>query len=341
MASNAQGTGLGNYTVGYVNGALTVSPATLTITASNQGKTYGQTANLGTTAFTETGLVNSDTISGVTLTSSGAVATASVAGGPYSIVASNAQGSGLDNYTVGYVNGALTVNPATLTITASNQGKTYGQTANLGTTGFTETGLVNGDKITGVTLTSTGSVATASVAGAPYAIVASNAQGSAIGNYTVDYLGATLTVSPAPIHVVTPSGSSIFGLAPTSPVIGVAGLQNGQGPGVLTGLGYAFSIGAQTAPGTYPILLTGTLTNPNYQLVSVQTGIWTVLPSATLGTLAPSGLTPEARWTNELCQTQAGCCITPRLTFGPRIPAFSARVRMCSSPIQIRGYVSQ
>jgi len=325
--------------VSYVNGALTVNPATLTITANNQSKTYGQTANLGTTGFTETGLVNSDTLTGITLTSAGSVATATVAGGPYSIVASNAQGTGLGNYTVGYVNGALTVNPAVLTITASNQSKTYGQTANLGSTGFTETGLVNGDTITGVTLSSSGAPASATVAGGPYAIVASNAQGSRIGNYSIDYLGAVLTVDPAPIRIVTPSGSSIFGLAPTNPGLGVSGLQNGQGLGVLTGLAYNFDIGAQTAPGVYPILLSGTLTNPNYQLAGVQTGKWTVLPSAFLGTLAPSGLALQAQWTLEPCQrTPAECCITPRLVFGPRISTGNARARSCSGPVLTRGY---
>src|SRR5207244_2023623 len=47
----------------------------------------------------------------VTLTSSGAAAAATVAGSPYVIVASNAQGSGLGNYAMGYVNGKLTVTP--------------------------------------------------------------------------------------------------------------------------------------------------------------------------------------------------------------------------------------
>ena len=65
-------------------------------------------------------------------------------------------GHGLSNYTIGYVNGTLTVNPATLTITANNDSKTYGTLKTFSGTAFTETGLVNGDTITGVTETSTG-----------------------------------------------------------------------------------------------------------------------------------------------------------------------------------------
>ena len=55
---------------------LTVTPAALTITADSASKTYGQTATFAGTAFTDSGLVNGDTISGVTETSTGAAASA-------------------------------------------------------------------------------------------------------------------------------------------------------------------------------------------------------------------------------------------------------------------------
>jgi hypothetical protein len=88
------------YGFSFSDGALTVNPAALTITASNQSKTYGATANLGTTAFTEAGLVNSDTITGVTLTSAGSAAAANV--GVYTLTPSAALGTGLSNYTIAY-----------------------------------------------------------------------------------------------------------------------------------------------------------------------------------------------------------------------------------------------
>jgi hypothetical protein len=68
---------------------------------------YGSAGNLGTTGFSETGLVNSDTISGVTLTSAGAAPTAGV--GTYALTASNAIGTGLDNYAITYAPGDLSV----------------------------------------------------------------------------------------------------------------------------------------------------------------------------------------------------------------------------------------
>ncbi len=216
-ASNAQGSGLSNYTITYVNAptGLTVTPAALTIAANNQSKVYGTTGNLGTTGFTETGLVtaNGDAISGVTLSSLGAASTATV--GTYALSASNAQGSGLSNYTITYVNAptGLTVTPAALTIAANNQSKVYGTTGNLGTTGFTETGLVtaNGDAISGVTLSSLGAASTATVG--TYALSASNAQGSGLSNYTITYVNAPtgLTVTPAALTIAANNQSKVYG----------------------------------------------------------------------------------------------------------------------------------
>src|SRR6185295_7174343 len=107
--------------IGYVDGTLSVGQRTLTITADDQTKTYGETfAFLGTEFTTGTGqLVNGDSVTSVSLSSSGAVGTATV--GDYDIIASSALGSGLSNYDIGYVDGTLSVGQRTLTITADDQ----------------------------------------------------------------------------------------------------------------------------------------------------------------------------------------------------------------------------
>src|SRR5208337_762105 len=190
-----------NYTITYATGTLKVTPATLTIRANNDSKTYGTLKTFSGTAFTETGLVtaNGDTITGVTETSTGAPVSATVGTDP--IAPSAAAGTGLSNYTIGYVNGTLTVNPATLTITANNDSKTYGTLKTFSGTAFTETGLVtaNGDTITGVTETSTGAPASAPIG--TYPIVPSAATGSGLGNYTIGYVNGTLTVNPATLTI--------------------------------------------------------------------------------------------------------------------------------------------
>ena len=146
--SGAVGTGLGNYTISYVNGSLTVDPAALTITADSTSKTYGQTVTLPARSSPTSGLVNDDTVTSVTLTSTGAAATATVAGSPYAIVPS---GSGWDG--PGQLHDQLCQRqpdgePAALTITADSTSKTYGQTVTFAGTEFTESGLVNDDTMT-------------------------------------------------------------------------------------------------------------------------------------------------------------------------------------------------
>ena len=63
-----------NYAITFTNGTLTVTPKALTITANNGSKTYGQTVSFSGTEFSPSGLVNSDTVTSVSLASSGAAA---------------------------------------------------------------------------------------------------------------------------------------------------------------------------------------------------------------------------------------------------------------------------
>ena len=193
------GTDASNYALSQpITVTANITPAPLTITATNQSKTYGSALTLGTTGFTTGTLFNTDSVTGVTLNSSGAAATANVAGSPYSIVPTAAVGSGLGNYNISYNNGSLTVNVAPLTITATNQSKTYGSALTLGTTGFTTSTLFNGDTVTGVTLNHAGAAGTAVVSGSPYSIIPNSAVGTGLGNYNISYVNGSLTVNTAP-----------------------------------------------------------------------------------------------------------------------------------------------
>ncbi len=86
------------------NGSLTVTPAALTVTASNQTKVYGQSFSFNGTEFTSSGLVNNQTLTSATLASNGSAATAAVANGPYVITIANASGSGFVASTVSTAN---------------------------------------------------------------------------------------------------------------------------------------------------------------------------------------------------------------------------------------------
>ena len=215
MASAATGTGLGNYNISYHNGHLTVHAIALDITATDQSKNYGDTFTFTGAEFS-TGagqLKNSDSVASVTLSSAGAAATAGVAGSPYAIMASAATGTGLGNYNISYHDGHLTVHAIALDITANNQSKNYGDT-------FTFTGsefavgagqLKNSDSVASVTLTSAGAAATAGVAGSPYAIMASAATGTGLGNYNISYHDGHLTVHAIALDITANDQSKNYG----------------------------------------------------------------------------------------------------------------------------------
>ena len=247
--ASALGTGLENYEITYTKKTLTVGKKDLVITANNQSKTYGDTKVLGTTLFTAPALESFDAITGVTLTSSGAVNTATVAGSTYPIVASAATGTGLGNYTITYANGSLTVGKKALLITAGSQSKTYGETKVLGTTAFTAPALESSDSITGVTLSSSGAVNTATVAGSTYPIVASATSGTGLGNYTITYADGALTVTKAALTITASNQPLLCGQA--IPVF--IGTYSGEKNNEQFVIGGTCTATSSSGVGTYPI----------------------------------------------------------------------------------------
>jgi hypothetical protein len=110
---------LGNYIISYTPATLTITQATLTITATNRSKVFAATYTPDTTPpsvdLNIIGLVNSDTVTNVTLTCAGYPAAALPQPTPYTITPSAAVGTGLGNYTIGYVNGQFTIGYGTCT----------------------------------------------------------------------------------------------------------------------------------------------------------------------------------------------------------------------------------
>jgi hypothetical protein len=218
------------------------------------------------TEFTTVGLVNGNTVTSVTLTSSGAVATAVVSGSPYAITPSAAVGTGLSNYTISYVNGTLTVNKATLTITANNRSKIYGQTLTFTGTEFTTAGLVNGNTVTSVTLTSSGAVATAVVSGSPYNIVPSAAVGTGLTNYNISYVNGSLTVTKAASS--TSLTASVSGITVTF----TATVTPGTATGTVTFYDGATALGTSTVTGGVATYSTSTLSVASHSITAVYNG---------------------------------------------------------------------
>ena len=271
-----------NYSISYTNGDIIVGTKTLTITASARSKTYGDAVTFAGTEFTSSGLTNGDAVTGVTLTSTGAAATATVAGSAYPIVASAAVGTGIGNYTISYVDGALTVTPRALVVVNTNRSKVYGEV--LVSTDFTGsvTGVQNGDNIT-VTRNSTGAVATAAIGNA-YPIVATLADPDGkLPNYVVNNPNGTLTVTQKTLTITASARTKTYGDAVTfaGTEFTSSGLTNGDAITSVTLTSTGAAATATVAGSTYPIVASAAIgTGLGNYTISYVNGALTVTPRA-------------------------------------------------------------
>ena len=311
-ASTASGTYAGNITVSGGGAASpatcatvssAVSPAPLTITAKADSKTYGQTKTYGSgltaiTSVTVSGLQNSDAVDTVTIMDSnnGGPASAAV-GGTYLLTPSAAHfNSGSPgNYTISYHTAQLTVNPATLTVTATGPSKSYGTALTVGTSSlnFSHTGEVNGESVTSVTLTpDAAGLSTTTAAGSGYIVTPSAPTGSGgflAANYIIIPVVYNGTVAKAALTITANTQSKTYGSTQASPVTGSTaftptGLQNGETVGTVTltygsgGLSATDAAGA-TSTITPSAASGGTFTAANYA-ITYAPGVLTVNPAA-------------------------------------------------------------
>ena len=261
----------GNYQIGgYTAGTLTVTKATLRLTAADAAKVYGAvdptlgfTVNTADLKYADTAAV----VSGVQLsTVTGAAATA----GTHAITAS---GGSADNYDIVATGGTLAVSKATLRLTAADAAKVYGAadptlgfTVNTADLKYTDTAAV----VSGVQLsTATGANATAGT----HAITAS---GATADNYDVVASNGTLTVAKATLLASASDATKVYGAA--DPTLGftvdASQLKYNDSAAVVRGLQLSTVTGAAATAGTHTITASGG-TADNYE-VTTRDGTLTV-----------------------------------------------------------------
>jgi len=194
----------GNYTITYVSHDFSVYGRLISLTASNQSKTYGSTLALGTTAFTLTSgtYATGESVTAVVLASTGAINTASAT--TYDLTISGATGDGgflASNYAITYTKGTLTVNPKELIVTATaGQTKVYGE--NDPVFAYTATGFENGE---GTSIFTGALTRVAGIhVGTNYTINQANL--SAGGNYTISYVPANFSITAKPVTITATAG---------------------------------------------------------------------------------------------------------------------------------------
>ncbi len=195
---------VGNYTIGtFAPGKLTISPATLAVTADDKSKTYG--APVPSLTYTYSGLVNGDTDA----VFSGALTTTATAGsdvGTYPIDQGSLSAG--PNYSVLYARGTLSVTPATLTVSANGGVRSYGRPNPPLTASYS--GFVNGETLATSGVTGSPTLTTSAAAGsAPGLYLISVGLGTlAASNYNFQLVNGILTVTRAPTSAVVTSSAT-------------------------------------------------------------------------------------------------------------------------------------
>jgi hypothetical protein len=261
-----------DYSITYLPGTLTVTPAPLAVTPmAGQSMTFGDTVPALT--YTYTGLVNKDTCA----TFRGALATtasSSCSVGGYAIT----QGmlAALGNYTIGkFTPGALTITPAHLAITANSSAKLYG--AALPAFSASYSGFVNGDSAASLTMPLTlSTTATAASHVGSYTIIASGA--SSI-NYTISYVPGILVITPAPLTITANNSAKVYGAAMPTLYATYSGWVNGDRTASLAALPTlttSATASSQVRAGGYNINASGA-TDPDYS-ISYRPGTLLITP---------------------------------------------------------------
>ncbi|TBW38284.1 filamentous hemagglutinin N-terminal domain-containing protein [Siculibacillus lacustris] len=241
----------------YYPGSITVTPATLTVTAGTGTMVYGDSPALtygvaGWKNGQTNSLLNGVTVAGVSSTSDVGTYATSASGGTL-------LGAAAGNYTLTYLGGSVTVTPAALTVTAGTGSMVYGDAAP--SPGYSVSGWKNGQTdrlLTGVDVTSI-AASTSNVGTYTTTATGGVLSGAAAGNYSVNYVNGTVTVTPATLTVTADNGTMFQGMRLPTLGYGVSGWRNGQTDDLLTGVTVTTDATPTSPPGTYRTMAAGGL----------------------------------------------------------------------------------
>jgi hypothetical protein len=282
-ATSCSGAAAANYDISYVAGTLIVGRAPLVVTASDGSMTYGGSAPLVTPGYA--GFVNGEGPAALDEAPTCGGGSATTPAGTHT-GATSCSGAAAANYDLSYVAGTLTVDRASLVVTASDASMTYGGAAPVVTPGYA--GLVNGEGSAVLTTAPTcGGGSSTTPAGIHAG--ATTCSGAAASNYDISYVAGTLIVSKAPLLVTAEPKTKVYGQPVPDLTYTVSGFVNGQDASVMSGAPSLSTPATATSDvGTYPIIVTaGTLGAANYRFVMAN-GLLTVSRAATELVAAPA-----------------------------------------------------
>ena len=277
-----------NYTITYLFGVVTVSPANLQVTASSASVPYGVAPPAITASYS--GFVNGD--SAGSLTTQPTCSTTASSLSPVGGYPSSCSGAEDPNYTIGYSNGTVQLVAAQVVVTASSESMTYGGAVPTVTASYA--GFVNGDSAGSLSTAPTCS--TLATSASPVGSYASSCSGAVDPNYSFVYNNGSVQVDPAPLSIAASSVATTYGSAAPTITASYSGFVNGDNAGTLTTPPTCSTPAtSSSAVGNYPSACSGAA-DPNYTISyvggEVVVGTAVLLVSASSNTMTYGGATP-------------------------------------------------
>jgi hypothetical protein len=247
----------------------TVSKAPLQVTADNKTRLYGQPNPSFTASCSGVVLGDGPGILGGSL----GFNTSANPGSNVGSYAITLGGLTSTNYSILFVNGTLTIQPAPLTVVCGQYSRTYGSANRV------FSGLASGIRINDPITDSCQSIATPASSVGSYAIVpilSDNGTGK-LANYAPTIIDGTLTITPAPLIITPADVTRPFGTPNPTLTCTVWGIQNNDNISAS-----CHTTATQSSPvGTYPI--TATVMDPNRRSanydVQINQGTLTIIPA--------------------------------------------------------------
>jgi MBG domain (YGX type) len=278
--SSCSGASAANYLIGYGNGVVTITRASLIITASSGSSTYGANPPAVTPSYS--GFRNGDNAASAfsTQPTCGTAATSSSGVGTYT---TSCSGAVAQNYTIAYQAGSMVVNKASLTVTASSASVSFGGDIPAVTPMYT--GFVNGDDQ--FDLAAQPTCSTTATDTSPPGNYPSTCSGASSANYTIHYVAGTISIVKAVLDVTASSATIPYGSSPPAITPFYDGFLNGDGPSSLTTQPTcSTSVTSATAAGSYTSSCSGGVSS-NYTFV-YHTGTITVKKAVLTVTAQPA-----------------------------------------------------
>lgn len=252
-----------NYSFTYVDATYTITPRAITVTADDQSKEYGQDDPELTYTITSGSLVDGESLNGW-LTRNGGEDV-----GTYSINVGYLD-SWNPNYDITFVGGDLTITAKSITVTADDKSKGYGEGDPELT--YSSAGLIGEDQLSGSLTRATGEAV------GNYAITQGTLTGGS--NYVItSFTPGNLDITPRAVQLTIDSQNMVYGdnLPTNSFSITDGGLAEGD---LISSLTYGYStgtydVGEHTIDGSNPVFASGSASNYDFTILS---GTLTVTP---------------------------------------------------------------